>query len=267
MRIVLWMGNESNQKALANKIHEKFPVSAIVIESRKHKRKLTLKKIAEKGIEKLFLNEIAYAWFGMLAYYNSSYSSFPLVDTLDVENINSDEVFDFTNLHQPDLVIVSGTRLIRQKLLSIKPSIGIINLHTGLSPYIKGGPNCTNWCIATGQYHLIGNTIMWINKGIDTGDIITTEFSSFTGMENLKEVHIRVMDHAHDLYVRSIEALEVGRVPNVAQDSLATGITYYTRQWGLRQKIALVRNIRKFKMALVSGKVNREREKIRTVKL
>jgi methionyl-tRNA formyltransferase len=267
MRIVLWVGNEPNQVALANKIHNRFPLTAIVVESRRHKKKLTVRKITEKVIEKILLNKISAAWFGMLDYYNTRYPSFPKVNMLDVENINSQEVFEFTIKERPELVIVSGTRLIRKKLLSIKPSIGIINLHTGLSPYIKGGPNCTNWCIATGQYHLIGNTIMWINEGIDTGNILTTEFSSFTGNEDLKELHIKVMEHAHDLYVRSIEALEAGNFTNVPQDSIAQGITYYTREWGLKQKMALVKNIKKFRKALVSGNVTKEREKIRTVKL
>jgi len=267
MRIVLWVGNESNQRGLANKIHERFKITAIVTESRKHKRKLTLKKIVEKGIEKVFLGRIGAAWFGMLAYYDHRYPSFPKVDILDVENINSEEAFSFTNKYQPDLIIVSGTRLIRDRMLSIRASVGIINLHTGLSPYIKGGPNCTNWCIATNQFHLIGNTIMWINKGIDTGNIIATEFASLTGKENLKEVHIRVMEDAHDLYVRSIEALGEGKLQNVPQDSIAPGITYYTKQWGLKQKMALVKNMGKFRKAMVSGKVNRERENIRTIKL
>ena len=39
MKIVLWIGNESNQKALANKIHASFPISGIVTESKKTKSK------------------------------------------------------------------------------------------------------------------------------------------------------------------------------------------------------------------------------------
>ncbi|MBK8140456.1 MAG: hypothetical protein IPK57_05180 [Chitinophagaceae bacterium] len=75
---------------------------------------------------------------------------------LRVESINNELVAAFTREINPDLIIVSGTGLVKEPLLSLPASIGIINLHTGLSPYVKGGPNCTNWCIANNEWHLVG---------------------------------------------------------------------------------------------------------------
>jgi len=193
MRIVLWIGNEANQKALANKIHEKFPLAGIVTETRKSKSAFTIKKLITKLIEKLFFKTIGNAWFNMLNHFQELYPFYPQVPLLNTENINKDIVFRFTKDLQPDLIIVSGTSIIKEKLLAIEPQTGIMNLHTGLSPYIKGGPNCTNWCITTKQFHLIGNTVMWIDKGIDTGNLIATEFTSFTGAESLFDLHIKVM--------------------------------------------------------------------------
>ena len=181
MKVVLWIGNESNQKALACKIADRFSVAGIVRETRKTKSKITLKKLFEKIIEKLFLSTIAKSWFGMKGNYEKKFPSYPDTKILDVENINSNEAYQFSLDLNPDLIIVSGTRLVKEKMLSIEPKLGILNLHTGLSPYVKGGPNCTNWCIATEQFHLIGNTIMWIDLGIDTGNILSTEFTNLTG--------------------------------------------------------------------------------------
>lgn len=265
MRIVLWIANEANQKALANRIHAAIPVTAIVTESRQHKRKITFQKLIEKGVEKLFLRPIANAWYGMLAHYSNQYPAYPDVPLLDVENINSDAVVAFTEKHQPDLIIVSGTRLIKKKLLSLSPSIGILNLHTGLSPYIKGGPNCTNWCIATEQFHLIGNTIMWIDEGIDSGNIVATAFTPFTGNETLAEVHLKVMDHAHALYVNSIKGIAAGKRSNVAQSQIAEGVTYYNRQWGLKEKLQLIKNMKKFNLAVQQNKLEKQRAAIKIV--
>lgn len=265
MRIVLWIGNESNQKALANKIHEKFQIAGIVTESRVSKRKLTLKIIIQKIYEKLFLKEIGRSWFGMLSFYNKKFPAYPDVPRLDVENINSENVFDFTTELKPDLVVVSGTRMIKKKLLSIKPTIGILNLHTGLSPYIKGAPNCTNWCIATGQYHMIGNTVMWIDEGIDSGNLMATEFTVFNGDESLAELHIKVMEHAHDLYIRSIESIRAGVTNNVRQVEIAEGITYYNKQWGLKEKKSLLKNLPVFRAAHASGKVIENRRSIKVI--
>ena len=86
---------------------------------------------------------------------SKGYPIYSHVNSIIVENINSNESYEFSNKLNPDLIIVSGTRLVKEKLLSIPTTIVILDLHTGLSPYIKGGPNCTNWCIATNKFHLL----------------------------------------------------------------------------------------------------------------
>lgn len=267
MKIVLWIANEPNQKALANKIHEIFPVSAIVTETRQSKRKLTLRLISEKIIEKVFLSSIRNAWWRMLRNYEDKYPKYPNTETLDVENINSELVYNFTAKHNPDLILVSGTRLVKEKMFRIKPSIGILNLHTGLSPYVKGGPNCTNWCIANKDFHLIGNTIMWIDKGIDTGNILTTEFTPFNGHENLLELHIKVMEHAHSLYINAIKFLNSGNRQSFKQSDLGNGKTYYTKQWTLKQKFNLNRSFSQLKKELDSGRIIEKRKSIKTVNI
>jgi methionyl-tRNA formyltransferase len=267
MIIVLWIGEEANQKALANRIHAKFPIAGIVTETKRKKSSVSVNKIPGKLVEKIFLSKIGKAWFNMLDHYKNLYRDFPPVSLLNVENINDDKVYEFTKEFSPDLIIVSGTRMIKEKLLSIQPAIGIMNLHTGLSPYVKGGPNCTNWCIATKQFHLIGNTVMWIDKGIDSGNIITTEFTPLTGKETFNELHIKVMDHAHDLYVRSIENLQNGKRPGIPQREIADGTTYYTRQWGLKQKIKLATQFRNFKQSILSGEIDQKRSAIKTIPL
>ncbi|MBS1624760.1 MAG: hypothetical protein JST83_12110 [Bacteroidetes bacterium] len=264
MKIVVWTGNAPNQRALACKIHQQYPLAGIVIESHQGtKRKIT----ADKVIERLFLSRITDAWRYLMDFYTGRYPAWPDVPTLQVENINTDEAFDFTQKLQPDLIIVSGTRLIRKKLLSLQPSIGILNLHTGLSPYVKGGPNCTNWCLARREPHLIGSTIMWIDAGVDTGNIITTEITDLTGSESLKEVHIKVMEHAHDLYIRAIGALAAGKRSSVSQKTITEGQTYRNKDWTLAAKWALVRNFRFFKSDVSSPDYQKKRADIVTVKL
>jgi methionyl-tRNA formyltransferase len=150
-------------------------------------------------------------------------------------------------------------------MLELRPSVGILNLHTGLSPYIKGGPNCTNWCIATGQFHLVGNTVMWIDEGIDSGNIFATEFTDFTGTDDLNAIHVKVMDHAHDLVVRSLESISKGSRTSVKQSEIAKGVTYYTRDWNLKQKFSLVSNIDAFNRCVLSGECLELRKDVRTV--
>ena len=47
-----------------------------------------------------------------------------------------------------------------------------MNLHLGLSPYYKG--NATNfWPFVNNELECLGSTILHVDAGIDTGDIIT----------------------------------------------------------------------------------------------
>ena len=267
MKIVLWIGNEANQKALANKIYELIPIAGIITETRKNRVRLTFPTLLSKAIEKLFFSSIGKAWKGMHEFYNKKYIEYPTTSIINVENINDEAAYIFTNNIKPDLIIVSGTRMIKEKMLSIKPGIGIINLHTGLSPYIKGGPNCTNWCISTKAYHLIGNTVMWIDAGIDSGNIIATEFTKFTGEENLLDIHIKVMEHAHSLYLKAIGKLSEGKFLNVNQADIDNGKTYYTKQWTLHQKINLVKNLHEFQENTRSGKIEKLQEDVKTIEI
>jgi len=266
MKIVLWIGNESHQKALAGKIHSNFPIAGIVTETRKRTRKFTFHKAFEKIIEKLFLPSIDKSWNEMKAYYDRLFPHYPDTEILDVENINSSNVYDFTKKFNADLILVSGTRIIKEQLLSLNPKIGILNLHTGLSPYIKGGPNCTNWCISMGQFELIGNTIMWIDKGIDTGNIVNSGFTEFSGNETLSEVHIKVMEHAHNLYINSLKNISESRQLNVSQSSIGPGKTYFNKEWGLKEKRSLIKNMKEFNSFFKNGNNKKAQDKLVTVK-
>ena len=73
MRILLWIGNEPNQKALANKIAAEFNVVGIVTESRISRRKLTLRKVLNSVYERTFLSEINRSVYNS---FHSQYSTF-----------------------------------------------------------------------------------------------------------------------------------------------------------------------------------------------
>ena len=198
---------------------------------------------------------------------SKDYPIYSHVNSIIVENINSNESYEFSNKLNPDLIIVSGTRLVKEKLLSILTTIGILDLHTGLSPYIKGGPNCTNWCIATNKFHLIGNTIMWIDLGIDTGNILATKCVDLDGQEDLNEVHLKVINQAFELYLKSIDFLNRGKMQNTPQHEICDGKTYFTRECGIKQKRQWIRNFNNWDRSI--GKINelRKQQNIIEVKL
>ena len=241
----MWCGDAPNQKALASKIANKYPVAGIVVESKKTGlKKKSLFKLPSSIWDKIRFRSIYGAWKSLQKFYQTNFREWPTAELIYVDSINSKEAEDFSKKFFPDLIIVSGTSLVKEPLLSTLAKTGIINLHTGLSPYIKGGPNCTNWCIANNDWHLVGNTVMWLNAGIDSGNIITTETVDIRDAENLFEAHKKVMEKAHGLYLKAIDYLIIHEPPyiSVKQSDLSKGKTFYTKMWNAERRLQLLKN-------------------------
>lgn len=242
--ILIWCGAGANHKALAVKIAKRFPVAGIVIDDKPAKRKKNIFGILLLILDRLRFKEIYSAWSKLQSYYHTNFPSWPAVPQIRVPGINCEEAISFSKEHNPALIIVSGTSLIKEKLLAVPASVGIINLHTGLSPYVKGGPNCTNWCIANNDWHLVGNTIMWINAGIDSGNIIASATVDITESADLFSAQKLVMEQAHSLYMDVIEYLLTSSPPftSVSQQSIGKGNLFLTKMWTVKQKVNLLRN-------------------------
>jgi len=245
-KIVCWVGDAPNHRALVNKIAAAHNVVGIVVDSKKQMIKSPgLKGWWKKLVNKIRFGRIDNAWSWMQHQYRERFPGWPNVKILKVNSINDPKAFDFTRELQPDLVIISGTSLVKEPMVSLPLPIGIMNLHTGLSPYVKGGPNCTNWCIANDQWGLVGNTIMWLSAGIDSGNIITSERTTLGDQDDLPAIHFKVMEHAHELYLRAIQYIINARPPfqSIAQGSFGKGNLYLTKMWTGEKKKKLLQNL------------------------
>jgi folate-dependent phosphoribosylglycinamide formyltransferase PurN len=211
------------------------------------------------------------AWQQVQHRYRTKWPAFPRVPRIRVKNVNDGVTERTLDRFAPDLVLVSGTNLVSKRLIQKAQSGGgMMNLHTGLSPYVKGGPNCTNWCLAEGAFHCIGNTVMWIDAGIDTGTLILTEQTPLSGHESLTELHFAVLEHAHDAYVRAVGAFANGaELPGVPQSTIAQGRVYYNAEWtGRRMLRAEVNFARRYTPALFQSSAFRDASaKLRLVSL
>lgn len=244
MKVVILTNNQGNQKALCNKIAAQCEVAAIVLSENIPRRKPSAFKRAQ-----MFANRIAsrtagrafvQVWFEMQSEYNDWFQGFPNVPIIKVKNVNDSATVEALMKFAPALTVVSGTNLVGKNVIKASTK-GIVNLHTGISPYVKGGPNCTNWCLSKNWFHLIGSTVMWLDLGIDTGNIIATEQAPLNGNENLFELHWKVMEHAHDLYTRAIKKIILGKqVPSIPQKMIAEGKNFYSVNWnGAKMRRAL----------------------------
>lgn len=78
-------------------------------------------------------------------------------------------VDEIESLH-PEIVVAYGCSLIRAPLLAAFDR-RILNVHLGLSPYYRG--SSTNyWPLVNGSPEYVGATFMYMDSGIDTGEVI-----------------------------------------------------------------------------------------------
>lgn len=244
MKILMLTCNAPNQIALANKIHSVQPLAGLVSISGPGSASTPQVRWIDvwgaqinRVIRGIGGRPLGHAWRAMQRYYALQYDRFPEVQSIKSTDVNSSEVIALIEEIRPDLTIVSGTNLLRQPLIEAISKYGkVMNLHTGISPYVKGGPNCTNWCLAINEPSLIGNTVMWLDAGIDSGNLVVTERTPLDGVGTLTQLHIRVMEHAHDIYIQSIQRF-VGGMPmqSVPQNSLPNHRLFYSRQWTLKE--------------------------------
>lgn len=84
--------------------------------------------------------------------------------------INKQNIINEIIVLNPDLLVCYGSSLIKSDLL-IKFQNKFLNVHLGLSPYYRGsGTNV--WPLINLEPHMVGATFMYIDAGIDTGEII-----------------------------------------------------------------------------------------------
>ena len=84
--------------------------------------------------------------------------------------INDPSIVDNIILLNADIVICYGSSLIKPDLIDAYKG-KFLNVHLGLSPYYKGsGTNI--FPIIDKRPEMVGATFMYIDQGIDTGDII-----------------------------------------------------------------------------------------------
>ena len=73
----MWIGDEPNQRALANKINSQFPINAIVLEKRVSIKKYNVKTIINTLLSKFIFSLPKRTWWSLMNHYESEFNSYP----------------------------------------------------------------------------------------------------------------------------------------------------------------------------------------------
>ena len=123
-------------------------------------------------------------------------------------DINSAESVQRVRELRPDLMVVTGwTRLLSAELLSVPPR-GVVGFHASLLPRYRGRAP-VNWAILRGET-VTGNTMMYLDAGTDTGDIIDQQTVPITLDDTCATVYAKVGEVGADMLRRHLRALVDG---------------------------------------------------------
>lgn len=157
----------------------------------------------------------------------------------EVSHINHPDVVRLACDLAPDLICVFGTSLIRGELLE-QGRLGIVNLHGGLSPQYRGA-DCTFWALYNGEPEMVGCTIHFIDRGIDTGRLIAHVRPEVERGDSELELFWKAVRDSAEVYAEAVCRLAQG-VPLGAHQT-ARGRLYQVRDRGLRQENSLARRL------------------------
>ena len=124
----------------------------------------------------------------------------------------------------PELIVVAAYgRILPENILNT-PKYGSINVHSSLLPKYRGAAPI-QWAVLNGDA-VTGVSTMYLDREMDTGDVIYTAQTPVGEFETAGELFDRLAVMGADLLVRTLRDIAAGTAPRTPQDhSQAT----YTR--------------------------------------
>lgn len=134
--------------------------------------------------------------------------------------IKTEEAVETLREYPADVFVVAAFGQILSKEILDMPKYGCLNIHASLLPKYRGAAPI-QWVILDGE-KTTGVTIMQMNEGLDTGDMLLKEEIPIDSKETGESLHDKLAVVGADLIVKALPLLEQGKLtaePQKDQDS------------------------------------------------
>ena len=129
--------------------------------------------------------------------------------------IKEPEAVEMLRTYNADLFVVAAFGQILSEEILIMPKYGCVNIHASLLPKYRGaGP--IQWAIIGGEKET-GITIMQMEKGLDTGDILLQKSIPIDEKETGDSLHDKLAVLGAELIVDAIPKIEAGLLTPIRQ--------------------------------------------------
>ncbi len=167
---------------------------------------------------------------------------------------DEDFIKELEGLNADLFVVAAYGQILPEKVLNI-PKYGCINVHGSLLPKYRGAAPI-QWSIINGE-EKTGVTIMYMEKGLDTGDMILKQEIIIEKNDTYKTLHDKMSIVGAETLIKAIDLIESGKsAPEKQDDTKATYAPMISKEtghinWNNKSKdiINLIRGINPVPMA------------------
>lgn len=133
---------------------------------------------------------------------------------------NNTEFLDEIKTLNPDVIcVVAYGKILPKEILEI-PKLGCINVHGSLLPKYRGAAPI-QWAVLNGD-KTTGITTMYMNEGMDTGDMILKKEIEIGPEETTGELWQKLSKIGGEILVKTLKLIEEGKAPREKQTEEAT---------------------------------------------
>ncbi|MCR5791710.1 MAG: methionyl-tRNA formyltransferase [Lachnospiraceae bacterium] len=130
--------------------------------------------------------------------------------------VRNPEFIEVLTKLQPDVIVVAAFGQILPKEILELPKYGCVNIHASLLPRLRGAAPI-QWAILDGDKEC-GVTIMQMNEGLDTGDILTMQKMTLTGEETGGSLFDALSGMGGELLLETLPKLQKGEITPIKQN-------------------------------------------------
>ena len=151
------------------------------------------------------------------------------IEVIQPKKVKDEKIIKKIKEINPDLIVVVAYGKILPKEIIDIPKYGIINVHSSLLPKYRGASPIHS-AILNGDTES-GVSIMYIEEGLDSGDVILQESCDILENDTLGTLHDKLKDLGAIGLEKALKLIEDGKVEATKQDeSLATFVKPITKE-------------------------------------
>lgn len=136
------------------------------------------------------------------------------------EKVREEAAVERLRRENADIFVVAAFGQLLPKTILEMPRFGCINIHGSLLPAYRGAAP-VQWAVLDGQKEA-GDTIMQMNEGLDTGDILMQESIPLSADETAGSLYDKLSSMGGPLLLQALDAIEAGTVTPVPQGDSGT---------------------------------------------